>query len=134
MKRIALTAALISTSLVAAVTAGAASAQIKPPIDPAATTFTGWVRVSNGEFQLYETQRQIAEPFSRPCISGALPRNLQRASGDISGQQVTFTGKAVAWADRDAPTTLNHEGSRIVNECRSDHVIAAESVRVLRAG
>jgi len=130
MTRIALTTALISAALLA----GAASAQIKPPIDPSATTFTGWVRVSHGEFQLYETQRQIAEPFARPCISGALPRDLQRASGDISGQQVTFTGRAVAWADRDSPTTLNHRGSRIVNECRSDHVIEAESVRVLRAG
>ena len=129
MTRIAL-----ATALIAAVTAGAASAQIKPPIDPAATTFTGWVRVSNGEFQLYETQRQIAEPFARPCISGALPRDLQRASGDISGQQVTFTGRAVAWAERGTRTTINHQGSRIVNECRSDHVIEAESVRVLRAG
>ncbi|HEX8469592.1 MAG TPA: hypothetical protein VF633_00625 [Brevundimonas sp.] len=134
MTRIALAPALIATALIAAVTAGAASAQIKPPIDPSATTFAGWVRVSHGEFQLYETQRQISEPFSRPCISGALPRNLQRASGDISGQQVTFTGKAVAWAERGTRTTLNHQGSRIVNECGGDYVIAAESVRVLRAG
>jgi opacity protein-like surface antigen len=129
MNRIALT-----TALIAAVTAGAASAQIKPPIDPAATTFTGWVRISHGEFQLYGTQREVGEAFSRPCVSGALPRGPQRVAADLNGQQVTFTGKAVAWADRGAPTTLNHQGSRIVNECRGDYVITADSVRVLRAG
>lgn len=129
MIRIATAAALI-----AAVTAGAASAQIKPPIDPAATTFTGWVRISHGEFQLYETQREVGEAFARPCVSGALPQGPQRVANDLNGQQVTFTGRAVAWADRDNPQTLSHEGSRIVNECRGAYVITADSVRVLRAG
>ncbi|QTC89786.1 hypothetical protein [Brevundimonas goettingensis] len=130
MSRIAITAALIAAS----VFAGAATAQSSNAIDPTATSFTGWVKVTGGEFELYSEQRSLALPFSRPCVSGALPRDLQRSSADISGQKVTFTGKAVAWADRDSPTSLGYEGSRITNECRGDYVIAADSVRVLRGG
>jgi hypothetical protein len=130
MSRIAITAALIAAS----VFAGAASAQTASPIDPTATSFTGWVKVTGGEFQLYSEQRSLDLPFSRPCVSGALPRDLQRSSADLSGQKVTFTGKAVAWADRDAPTSQSHAGSVITNECRGDYVIEADSVRVLRGG
>ena len=105
---------------------------VDPAFDPAATEFTGWVRVSGGEFQLYAEQRQLREPFSRPCASGALPRNAQRAAQDLSGSQVTFTGRAAPWSDRDGVQTLMHEGSRISNQCRGAFVIKADSVRVLR--
>ncbi len=132
MIRTVTAAALIAASLLAGAATAQSPAQSSGAVDPTATSFPGWVKVTGGEFQLYATQREVDQPFSRPCVSGALPRDLQRSSADISGQKVTFTGKAVAWADRDAPTSLDHDGSRIVNECRGDYVIAADSVRVLR--
>lgn len=100
--------------------------------DPAATTFTGWARVQGGEFQLYPEQRQLREGFSRPCISGALPRNAQDTARDLNGSQVEFTGRAVAWSQRGDRSTINHEGSLITNQCQGDYVIQAQSVRVLR--
>lgn len=112
--------------------ATAASVAADPAFDPAATTFTGWVKVTGEEFELYSEQRDLTQPFVRPCVSGALPANAQRAAGDLTGSQVTFTGKAVAWAGRDGSQTLNHQGSFIHNQCRGDYVIAADSVRVLR--
>jgi hypothetical protein len=134
MTRVLLTASLIAASLFAGAAMARTSGQSSPAIDPAATSFTGWVKVTGGEFQLYSEQRELAQPFARPCVSGALPRDLQRSSADLSGSKVTFTGKAVAWADRDSSTSLGHDGSRITNECRGDYVIQADSVRVLRGG
>jgi hypothetical protein len=121
----------IAISLAAALTLTAcASTPPGPAFDPAATSFTGYVRFADGEFQLYERQIQVERPFSRPCVSGVLPRNAQEAArGDLSGQKVTFTGRAVAWAGR---TGLNHEGSVISNTCGGDHVILAQTVSVLR--
>lgn len=101
-------------------------------LDRNATSFTGWVRVTGGEFQLVSEQRQLRELMMRPCISGALPQNAQDAARDLNGSRVEFTGRAVAWTDRDGPQTLNHLGSLITNECRSDYVIAAQTVRVLQ--
>ena len=85
--------------------AGTASAQ-PAGFDPSATTFSGWIRVSEGEFQLYGQQRQLAEPFARPCVSGALPRDLQRSAHDLSGTLVTLTGRAVAWDSRNHAQVL----------------------------
>jgi hypothetical protein len=127
--------ALILTALAAA-TAVAGCATTSSPSNVAAvtadqTSFTGWVRVSRGEFQLFDEQRQLREPFSRPCVSGALPRNAQDAAGDLNGSQVTFTGRTAPWTLA-TNTVLQHEGSRIVNECGGPLVILADDVRVLR--
>jgi len=100
-------------------------------VTPDQTVFTGWVRVSGGEFQLFDEQRQLREPFSRPCVSGALPRNAQDAARDLSGSQVTFTGRTTPWSQA-VNQTIEHQGSRIRNECRGDLVILADDVRVLR--
>ncbi len=119
----------------AALTAGCATAadtRAVPGFDPAATTFTGWVRVTGGEFQLFQDQRQLRDRFARPCVSGALPQNAQDAARDLSGSQVEFTGRAVAWASKGDRTSINHEGSLITNQCRADYVIEAMTVRVLR--
>lgn len=103
-----------------------------PGFDATATSFTGWVRIAGGEFQLVSEQRQLRDPMMRPCVSGALPQNAQDAARDLNGSRVEFVGRAVAWADRDGSQTLNHRGSLIINECRSDYVIAAQTVRVLQ--
>jgi hypothetical protein len=100
--------------------------------DANATNFTGWVRVTGGEFQLVSEQRLLRDPMMRHFISGALPQNSQDAARDLNGSRVEMVGRAVAWADRDGAQTLNHRGSLITNQCRSDFVIAAQTVRVLQ--
>ena len=125
--------AIITTA--AALMAGCATAadtRAVPGFDPAASTFTGWVRVTGGEFQLFADQRQLRDRFARPCVSGALPQNAQDAARDLSGTKVEFTGRAVAWASKGDRTSINHDGSLITNQCRSDYVIEATAVRVLR--
>ena len=119
----------------AALTAGCATladTRAGPGFDPAATTFTGWVRVTGGEFQLAAEQRQLRDPMMRPCVSGAFPLRLQDTAADLNGSKVEITGRAVAWADRGERTSINHDGSLITNPCRSDYVIEATAVRVLR--
>ncbi|HYC97986.1 hypothetical protein [Brevundimonas sp.] len=109
-----------------------ACASIPEPaaFDPAATSFTGYVRFTEGEFQLYEREAQVQAPFARPCVSGALPRDAQRSAAEMSGQKVTFTGRAVAWPA--GGVGLEHEGSTIRNTCGVDHVILAQTVSVIR--
>jgi hypothetical protein len=113
----------------------AACAGTPPPADltvvAGQTSFTGWVRVSEGEFQLYPREFQVGEAFSRPCVSGALPRNAQRAGRDLTGSLVTFTGRTAPWSGATSQI-LEYEGSRIVNQCRRDLVILADAVTVLR--
>jgi hypothetical protein len=100
-----------------------------PAYSAEATTFTGYVRFSDNEFQLYPRQAQVDTAFSRPCLSGALPRDLMRsARSDLSGQQVEFTGRTAPWAGR----IVSHEGVDITNTCGGDFVLLADTVRVIR--
>lgn len=105
-----------------------------PPagLDLSGGSFTGWARVTGDEFQLFAEQRDLRQPGSRACVSGALPRNAQRAAGDISGSQVRFTGRTLAWADRNQAQSHDWQGSNIINGCRKDVVILADRVEVLR--
>lgn len=125
-------ALMIAAVLAASTAAPAVLAQQNTAFDPAATTFTGWVRVSRGEFQIYPEQRQLNQPFSRPCVSAALPRNAQEAAGDLNGSQIRFTGRAVRWDENRVSGTVRHEGSRIVNECGGEYVVLATDITVLR--
>jgi len=111
---------------------GANTAPPPPGFDAAAAEFTGWVRVTGEEFQLFAEQRDLRNASSRACVSGALPRNPQRASGDINGSQVRFTGRTLAWEARNQAQSHNWEGSSIVNGCRKDVIILADRVQVLR--
>ena len=123
---------IFTLALAAALLAGCAgvpATQPTPGFDASATTFTGWVRVSQGEFQLAGQQRQLRDRLMRPCVSGALPRNLQDTAGDLQGAQVQITGQAVPWASRGERQVISHQGSVISNQCRSDYVILATSVR-----
>lgn len=118
-----------------ALTACATGTNTAPPpagFDASAAEFTGWVRVTGEEFQLFAEQRDLRNPGSRACVSGALPRNPQRASGDISGSQVRFTGRTLAWADRNRAQSHDWQGSSIINDCRKDVIILADRVEVLR--
>lgn len=101
-------------------------------LDLSGGTFTGWVRVTGEEFQLFAEQRDLRNPGSRACVSGALPRNAQRASGDVSGLQVRFFGRTMAWSGRNQGQTHDWQGSTITNGCRKDVVILADRVEVVR--
>ncbi|CAN5273149.1 hypothetical protein BH10PSE1_BH10PSE1_04910 [soil metagenome] len=123
-------------AITAALIAGAASAQTAAPVSfaPATTTFTGWVKITGGEFQIYERQQKVDRPFSRPCVSGVMPRDLQRGIGDVAGTKVEFTGRAVPWSARGDAPVIRYEGSTITNTCGGDFVIQADSLRVVRGG
>ena len=100
-----------------------------PPraFDTAATEWTGWVKFTGEEFELYADEDQVLQPFSRPCLSGALPRDLQRqASGDLSGQEVRVTGSVTPWAV--STRTLDRAGSTITNTCGGSVVVLAETM------
>ena len=127
---------LSALAFAAALTAGAASAQQAgtPPAQPGAQDFTGWVKIQNGELQLYADQRDLREPFARPCTSVVLPLTLQRTAGDLAGLQVRFSGRAVPWSERQTPQLMTFKGARVANECRGETVIQADTFRVLRTG
>jgi hypothetical protein len=93
------------------------------------TAFTGWVRFSNGEFQLYGDEDQVRRPFSRPCVSGAASRGeMQQAMGDLSGQKVRITGRTAAWTGA-SNGRIEHERSDIRNDCGGAFVILADDIR-----
>ncbi len=131
-------AMLIATgALTAALALGAcASTGDGPAAAPAPSWFsasapiTGWVRITGEEFKLYEGQRDLAGP-SLDCVSGALPRNLQRAAGDLNGAQVRIYGRVAPWSDRQG-VVYDWQGSNIRNDCRRDVVILAERIEVVR--
>jgi hypothetical protein len=129
MRTIVIAAGILT---LAACASGPGTAQTPAGFDASADQFTGWVRVTGGEFQLFSEQRDLRNPAPQPCISGALPRNAQQASGDISGSQVRFTGRTLPWAERNRAQTHDWQGSDIVNGCRRDVVILADRVEVLR--
>ena len=121
-------AAFALLSLTACAADGPAAA---PPaaFDASATEFTGWVRVVGEEFRLYANETDLRTPSQR-CVSGALPRDLQRASGDLSGQRVRFTGRTLAWSAHGEGPRYDWRGSKIENLCGRSFVILADGVTV----
>lgn len=108
---------------------------IAPPpagFDASATQFEGWARVADGEIRLYARERDLTHGFPTDCVSAALPRDLQRAAGDLSGSRIRLFGRAAPWADRAGAQALDWQGSRIVNNCRRDTVVLAERVEVIQ--
>jgi len=133
MKTVTLTLAMAGGLALAACASGSANTAPPPAgFDASASQFEGWVRVTGEEFQLFAEERDLRAAGSRACVSGALPRNLQRGSGDISGSRVRFTGRTLAWAGRNQAESHDWQGSNIVNGCRKDVVILADRVEVLR--
>lgn len=117
--------AIAAASLLSACATATAPADYRPT----ATEFTGYIVFNEEEFQLYPREAQIRTPFSRPCLSGALPLNQQRAARqDLPGQKVTISGRTAAWAGR----TITHEGVDIRNTCGGPFVLLGDDVTVLR--
>ncbi|KQY78283.1 hypothetical protein ASD25_26630 [Brevundimonas sp. Root1423] len=93
------------------------------------TAFTGWVRFSNGEFQLYGDEDQVLQPFSRPCVSGAASRDeMAQAMGDLGGQKVRITGRTAPWSAA-VNGRIEHARSDIRNDCGGAFVILADDIR-----
>jgi len=94
------------------------------------TAFTGWVRFTNEEFQLYGDEDQVLQPFSRPCVSGAASRDeMRQARQDLNGAKVRITGRTAAWSDSLPGNRMTHEGSNIRNECSGAFVILADDIQ-----
>lgn len=100
--------------------------------DASADQFEGWALIRNGEIHLYGEQRDLDRGLPNDCVSAALPRNLQRASGDLNGMKIRLHGRTLAWADRSGAQTHDWQGSTLVNDCRRDVVILADRVEALR--
>ena len=111
-----------------ALLAGFAPAPVAGIADPATTTAVGWLRFSDGEFQLYDREVQVLQPFGRPCVSGVASRDLMRQAGDLAGQKVTITGATVAW-DRAENHRIEFRGSDVRNACGGETVLLADSIR-----
>ena len=123
------TSILIAAAGATAMLSACATTPQTPVYEAAATTFTGYVVFTDNEFQLYPREAQIRTPFSRPCLSGALPRDaMWVARTDMSGQRVTFTGHTAPWTGK----TITHEASDIRNTCGGAFVLLADDVEVLR--
>ena len=91
--------------------------------------WVGWVKFSGEEFQLYPNEPDARAGFSQACVSGALPRDLQRqAQADLGGQRVVVEGRTTAWSNDLPGDRLDHMGSNITNACRKDMVILASSI------
>ena len=93
------------------------------------TSFTGWVRFSNDEFQLYGDEDQVLQPFSRPCVSGAASRDgMRQARLDLNNAKVRITGTTRPWTEAERGR-IEHEGSVIRNDCGGSFVILADDIR-----
>lgn len=94
------------------------------------TSFTGWVKFSGEEFQLYGDEDQVLQPFARPCVSGAASRDeMRQAVIDLSGHKVTITGRTTTWSADLPGHRITHEGSNIRNDCGGAFVILADDIR-----
>lgn len=115
------------TILAATAALGACASAPPAAFDTAATEWTGWVRFTGEEFELYADEDQVLQPFSRPCLSGALPRDLQRqAARDLGGQEVKVTGAVTPWTS--GRPTMDRSGSTITNSCGGSVVVLAETM------
>ena len=120
----------IFAALALSLVAGVASAQERP--GPVAT-YEGWINFSGEEFQLVERQNQYVAGRERPCVSGALPRDLQRSSAATIGRQkVRVTGSAMAWSDDLPGDRFDYQGSNIRNECGAAFVILGSDIAVIQ--
>ena len=99
------------------------------PVPAEERSVTGWVRFTDGEFQLYDREVQVLRPFARPCLSGVASRDLMRqAVLDLGGQRVRITGTTVAW-DQAENHRIEFRGSNVRNACGGETVLLADSIR-----
>lgn len=117
--------------LIAAASAALSACATGPvaTFDPNGSEWTGWVRFTSDEFQLYANENQVLQPFSRPCLSGALPRDEQRQYRELSGTKVQVTGRTTPWSANQSGARIEHEGSVVRNDCGGAVVILADDMK-----
>ena len=122
---------LIAAALALSLSAAAPLAEAQPA--PTPTTFEGWINFSGEEFQLIESENRYRAGTRRPCVSGALPRDLQRMSASTIGRQkVRVTGTAMAWSGDMPGDRYEYEGSVLRNECHGAFVILGRDIAVIQ--
>lgn len=121
---------LTLVALAALTGATSAQAQNRVPAPTAdQTEFTGWLRLSNGEFQLYSDRDDVRRPLSgRPCVSGAADNGEMQQARDLAGQKVRISGRTVAWNDA-VNGRIENGRSNIRNDCAAGFVILADDIR-----
>ena len=124
---------ILILSLTAALTGAAApptgTDQKYGPYTAQQTEFIGWVRFSNGEFQLYGDERDSQRGLSPNCVSGAAMRDeMRQALGDLRGQKVRIVGRTAPWSEA-SNHRIEHGGSNIRNDCGRDFVVLADDIR-----
>ena len=122
---------LIAAALAVSLSAAAPAVEVQPA--PTPTTFEGWINFSGEEFQLVENQNRYVSGARRPCVSGSLPRDLQRMSAQTIGRQkVRVTGTTMAWSSDLPGNRYEYEGSVLRNECGADFVILGTDISVIQ--
>jgi hypothetical protein len=107
------------------------AAEVQPA--PTPTTFEGWINFSGEEFQLIESENRYRAGTRRPCISGSLPRDLQRMSASTIGRQkVRVTGTTMAWSEDLPGDRYEYQGSVLRNECDGAFVILGTDIAVIQ--
>jgi hypothetical protein len=120
---------LLSALTLTACATTSAPGPVPSGFSPEAGRWVGWIRFSGEEFQLYPDELESRRGFSQACVSGALPRDLQRqARLDLGGQRVVVEGRTTGWTAGQPGDRLDHRGSNITNACRKDTVILASSI------
>ena len=100
---------------------------------PTPTTFEGWINFSGEEFQLVESENRYRAGTRRPCVSGSLPRDLQRMSARTIGRQkVRVTGTVMEWSEDLPGDRYEYEGSVLRNECDGAFVILGTDISVIQ--
>ena len=121
---------ILPLTLALMVAAGAAQAQSRVPVPTAEQTeFVGWMKLSNGEFQLYFDQDDVRRPLAgRVCISGAADNGEMHQARDLAGQKVRIAGRTAPWTDA-VNGRIEQGRSNIRNDCAGAFVILADDIR-----
>jgi len=119
------------TLLALATLAGATTAQAQdrvPAPTPEQTEFIGWLKLSNGEFQLYWAEADVRRPLAANCVSGAADIGEMRQATDLAGQKVRIVGSTVPWSEA-VSGRIEQGRANIRNDCAGAFVIKADDIR-----
>ena len=119
------------TLLALATLAGATGAQAQdrvPAPTEGQTEFVGWLKLSNGEFQLYWAEADVRRPLAANCVSGAADIGEMRQAADLAGQKVRIVGSTVPWSEA-VGGRIEQGRANIRNDCAGTFVIKADDIR-----
>lgn len=118
---------ILAATMVAGATAVQAQTRVPAPTADQ-TEFVGWLRLSNGEFQLYSAEADVRRPLGATCVSGAAADGEMRQARDLAGQKVRITGRTTPWTEA-VNGRIEQGRSDIRNDCAGVFVIKADDIR-----